>query len=48
MAAKKHLRDYGIGNFAIFPFLQLRTNETDLRQEYDYFINTNKICKNEL
>ena len=34
-----HLRTCGKGNFTIFPFLQLRSNDTDLRWEYeDYFI----------
>ena len=36
---EKHLRTCGKGNFIIFPFLQLRSNDTDLRREYeDYFI----------
>ena len=31
----RHLRTCGKGNFVIFPFLQLRSNDTDLRQEHE-------------
>ena len=52
--AEKHLRTCGKENFTIFPFLQLRSNETYLRWEYeDYFIkkyksklNRKRIVKN--
>ena len=37
---EKHLRICVKGNFTIFPLLQLLSNDTDLRREYeDYFIN---------
>ena len=40
---EKHLRTCGKGNFTIFLFLQLRSNDTDLRREYeDYFIKKYK------
>ena len=36
---EKHLRTCGKRNFTIFPCLQLHSNDTDLRREYeDYFI----------
>ena len=46
---EKHLRTCGKGDFAIFPFLQLRSNDTDLRREYeDYFIKKYKTKLNSL
>ena len=46
LKAEKHLRTCGKRNFTIFPFLQLRSDEPDLRREYeDYFI---KKYKNKL
>ena len=35
LKVEKHLRPCGKGNFTIFPFLQLRSNDTDLRREYE-------------
>ena len=53
---EKHLRACGKGNFTKFPFLQLLSNDTDLRREYeDYLIKKfktklnsyrNRIAKN--
>ena len=49
LKAEKHLRTCGKGNFTIFPFLQLRSNDTDLRREYeDYFIKKYKTKLNSL
>ena len=49
LKVEKHLRTCGKGNFAIFPFLQLRSNDTDLRREYeDYFIKKFKTKLNNL
>ena len=46
---EKHLRTCGKGNFTIFPFLQLRSNDTDIRREYeDYFIKKYKTKLNSL
>ena len=46
---EKHLRTCGKGSFTIFPFLQLRSNDTDLRREYeDYFIKKYKTKLNSL
>ena len=46
---EKHLRTCGKGNFTIFPFLQLHSNDTDLRREYeDYFIKKYKTKLNSL
>ena len=43
---EKHLRTCGKGNFTMFPFWQLRSNDRDLQREYeDYFI---KKYKNKL
>lgn len=40
----KKLRTCGRGNFTIFQFLQLQTNETALRRNYEnYFIKKFKI-----
>ena len=40
---EKHLRTCGKGNFIIFLFLQLRSNETHLRRKYeDYFVKKYK------
>ena len=37
LKVEKHLRICGKGNFTIFPFLGLRSNDTDLRPQYkDY------------
>ena len=47
--AEKHLRICVKGNFTTFPLLQLRSNDTDLRWEYeDYFINKYKTKLNSL
>ena len=44
---EKHLRTCGKGNFTIFPFLQLHSNDTDLRRKYeDYFIKKYKTKLN--
>ena len=49
LKVEKHLRTCGKGNFTIFPFLQLRSNDTDLRREYeDYFIKKYKTKLNSL
>ena len=49
LKVEKHLQTYGKGNFTIFPFLQLRLNDTDLRPEYqDYFIKKYKTKLNSL
>ena len=49
LKVEKHLRTCGKGNFTIFPFLQLGTNDTDLRREYkDYFIKKHKTKLNSL
>ena len=46
---EKHLRTCGKGNFTIFPFLQLRSNNTDLRREHkDCFIKKYKTKLNSL
>ena len=46
---EKHLRTSGTGNFTIFLFLQLRSNDTDLRREYgDYVIKKYKTKLNSL
>ena len=40
---EKHLRTSGKGNFTIFPFLPLSSNDIDLRREYeDYFMKKQK------
>lgn len=44
LEGKKHLRNCGTGNFTIIPFLQLRTNEADLRREYENYF-TKKFKK---
>ena len=49
LKVKKHLRTCSKGNFTIFPFLKLRSNDTDLRREYeDYFIKKYKTKLNSL
>ena len=49
LKVEKHLQTYGKGNLTIFPFLQLRLNDTDLRPEYeDYFIKKYKTKLNSL
>ena len=49
LRTEKHLRTCNKGNFPIFAFLQLRTNDTDHRQEYkDYFIKKFKTKLNNL
>ena len=49
LKVEKDLRTCGKRNFAIFPFLQLRSNDTDLRREYeDYFIMKYKTKLNSL
>ena len=49
LKVEKHLRTCGKGNFTIFPFLQLRSNDTDLRREYEgYFIEKCKTKLNSL
>ena len=49
LKVEKHLRTCGKGNFTIFPFLQLRSNDTDYRREYeDYFIKKFKTKLNNL
>ena len=46
---EKYLRTCGKGNFAIFLFLQLHSNDTDLRGEYkNYFIKKYKNKLNSL
>ena len=46
LKVERHLRNCSNGNVTIFPFLQLRSNGTNLRREYDdYFI---KKCKTKL
>ena len=46
---EKHLRTCGKENFIISPFLQLCSNDTDLRREYeDYFIKKYKTKLNSL
>ena len=43
LKVEKHLRTSDKENFTIFPFLQLHSNETHLRWEYeDYFIKKYK------
>ena len=47
LKVEKHVRTCGKGNFTIFPFLQLHSNDTDLQREYeDYFIKKNKTKLN--
>ena len=41
LKVERHLRTCGKGNFTIFPFLKLRSNDTNLRRE-DYFIKKYK------
>ena len=49
LKVEKHLRTCGKGNFKIFPFFQLRTNDTDPRREYEsYFIKKYKTKLNRL
>ena len=49
LKVEKHLRTYRKGNFTIFPFLQMRSNDRDLRREYeDYFIEKYKTKLNSL
>ena len=49
LKVEKHLRTCVKRNFTIFPFLQLRSNDTDLRREYeDYFIKKYKTKLNSL
>ena len=49
LKVEKHLRTCGKGNFTIFPFLQFRSNDTDLRREYeDCFIEKYKTKLNSL
>ena len=49
LKVEKHLRTCGKGNFTIFLLLQLRSNDTDLRREYeDYFIKKSKTKLNRL
>ena len=49
LKVEKHLRTSGKENFRIFPFLQLRSNETHLRWEHeDYFIKKYKSKLNSL
>ena len=46
---ERHLRTCGKGNFTIFPFLQLRSNDTYLRWKYeDHFIKKYKTKLNSL
>lgn len=35
LKVEKHLRTCGGGEFKIFPFLQIRSNNTDLRKAYE-------------
>ena len=43
LKVEKHLRTSGKGKFTIFPFLQLSSNDIEIRREYeDYFIRTYK------
>ena len=43
LKVEKQLRTCDEGNITIFPLLQLRSNDTDLRREYeDYFIKKYK------
>ena len=49
LKVEKHLRTCGKGNFTIFPFRQLRSNDTDLQRENeDYFIKKYKTKLNTL
>ena len=46
---RQHIQQPEHGSFIIFPFLQLRSNDTDLRREYeDYFIKKYKTKLNSL
>ena len=46
---EEHLRECGAGNFKIFPFLQIRSDDIDLRRKYEKdFIRKFKVTLNRL
>ena len=49
LKVEEHLRTCGGGNFHIFPFLQLRSEDTDFRKTFEkHFIKKSKVKLDQL